>query len=136
MRFDDTGSADRRLVLYIEDQPANVRLIQRLLERRPDLELLTAGSAVAGIDQARRLPPDVVLLDLHLPDLPGEEVLDQLRAHPSTAGIPVVVLSADAQSERIEHALARGAAEFLTKPLDLAVVLETIDRHLGPPDRT
>jgi CheY-like chemotaxis protein len=116
-------------VLYIEDQPANVRLIQRLLDRRPDVELVTSSLGVPGVDTALRLLPDLILLDLHLPDIAGEEVLARLRSRSETADIPVVVLSADARAERIEGALAAGGVEFLTKPLDLAKVLSVID-HL------
>lgn len=117
----------RRTVLYIEDQPANVRLLERLFERRPDLDLVTCRFAMSGIEVAVRQAPDLILLDLHLPDLDGEAVLAQLRGRAETAGIPVVVLSADARSERIDGVLAAGAARFLTKPLDLMEVLDAID---------
>lgn len=125
----DTGA--RGVVLYLEDQPANVRLIERVLERRAGVELVAKRSGLEGIAAASRRHPDLILLDLHLPDLDGEEVIARLRADEATADVPVVVLSADAREERMQAALAAGAARFLTKPLDLTDVLATVDEYVG-----
>jgi CheY-like chemotaxis protein len=81
-----------------------------------------------GLDLAREHDPDLVLLDLHLPDMPGEEVLRRLRGDERTAGIPVVVLSADARPSLIKRLLASGARAFLTKPLDVAELLALLDQ--------
>ena len=114
-------------VLYIEDNMPNVRLIQRLLAKRPGVRLRTVAQGRLGLEQVRADPPDLVLLDLHLPDLPGEEVLRLLWETPSTRDVPVAVLSADATPSRMKRLRASGAIAYLTKPLDLAAVLGLID---------
>ncbi len=86
----------------------------------------------AGLDLARERQPDLIALDLHLPDISGETVLEHLRADPSTVGIPVVVLSADATRRQIDRLLAAGAQAYLTKPLDVQAFLAVVDAHLGP----
>jgi CheY-like chemotaxis protein len=85
-----------------------------------------------GLELARERSPDVILLDLHLPDLGGEEVLTRLRAEPATREIPVVVLSADATGRQREPLLAAGALDYLTKPIEVRALLEVIDRVLAP----
>lgn len=114
-------------VLYVEDNPSNVLLMQRLLARRTEVLLLLARTGQAALDIARARRPDLVLLDLHLPDLPGVEVLERLlTAHPPGA-CQVVVLSADALTTTRADALRRGAAQYLTKPLDVARLYALID---------
>jgi signal transduction histidine kinase len=120
---------DRRL-LYIEDTLANVQLIEGILERRPSIRLIPAMLGQLGLDLAREHRPDLILLDLHLPDLPGEWVLVELRADEATRDIPVVILSADATGDR-EQILAGGARAYLTKPIVLRRLLETLDRFLA-----
>ncbi|MFL6541322.1 MAG: ATP-binding protein [Chthoniobacterales bacterium] len=110
----------RRTVLYIEDNLSNLTLMQQVLAGFPDIELLSAMQGRVGIDLARKHSPDVILLDLHLPDLPGWEVLNRLRAHEATSEIPVMVISADATARQIQRLLAAGAQRYLTKPIDLA----------------
>ena len=83
-----------------------------------------------GLELARARPPDLILLDLHLPDLPGIEVLRRLQADPALAGVPVVILSADALPEHIAEATAAGAAAYLTKPLDVPRFLAALDQYL------
>jgi signal transduction histidine kinase/ActR/RegA family two-component response regulator len=107
-------------VLYIEDNPSNVEVVARFLRNRPETRLLSAGSGRAGLACAVRDVPDIILLDLHLPDLPGEEVLNELKAEPATAAIPVIVLSADASRGVIHRLVAGGAFAYLTKPIELA----------------
>jgi signal transduction histidine kinase/ActR/RegA family two-component response regulator len=114
-------------VLCIEDNPANVEVIARYLRGRPNARLLSAISGRAGLQCAVRDVPDVILLDLHLPDLQGEEVLNELKAEPATAGIPVIVLSADASRGVIRRLLAGGAFAYLTKPIELAELGELLD---------
>jgi signal transduction histidine kinase/ActR/RegA family two-component response regulator len=114
-------------ILYIEDNPANVEVVARFLRSKPNTRLLSATSGRAGIDCAVRDLPDIILLDLNLPDLQGEEVLNELKADPVTAGIPVMVLSADASRCVIRRLLAGGAFAYLTKPIELAELGELLD---------
>ena len=101
-----------------------------MLKRRPEVELHTAMQSRLGLDVARQLRPDLILLDLLLPDLPGREVLTRLRATPETADIPVVVLSADATRAEGERLLALGANRYPTKPLDVQAFLRLVDERV------
>jgi len=118
----------RRTILYIEDNLSNIRLIERILARRPDVKLLTAMQATLGLDLAREHRPDLVLLDLHLPDMEGEEALRRLRAEPETSGAEIVILSADATDNRVKKLMAAGANDYLTKPLDVRRFMDLIER--------
>jgi CheY-like chemotaxis protein/anti-sigma regulatory factor (Ser/Thr protein kinase) len=118
----------KRTVLYIEDNLSNLTLIEQLLEERPEIELLTAIQGRVGLDLARQHAPDLVLLDLHLPDVPGWKVLSELKADASTSGIPVVVISADATSPQVKRLLKLGAVSYLTKPLDVPEFFRVVDR--------
>jgi PAS domain S-box-containing protein len=113
-------------VLYIEDNPSNLELVERVVGRR-GVVLISAMRPTLGLDLAREHLPDLVLLDLHLPDLPGEEVLARLKADGRTAGIPVVILSADARPGLTTRLLEAGARAFLTKPLDVGELLRVLD---------
>ena len=106
-------------VLYIEDNLANLQLVERALARRPELTVLTAKQGRLGLDLARERRPDVILLDLHLPDVSGEDVLDKLASSPETEDIPVVIVSAAASKGRVRMLRERGAYDYLTKPIDL-----------------
>jgi CheY-like chemotaxis protein len=119
-------------VLYIEDNPANVEVVSRFLKGRGNARLHSVGSGRAGLDSAIRDIPDIILLDLHLPDLQGDRVLRELKAEPITAAIPVVVLSADATQGVVRRLLAIGALAYLTKPLDLAELGELLDSSTTP----
>ena len=118
----------RRVILLIEDNVSNLRLVERIVSRERGMELITATLGRLGVELAREHRPDIVLLDLHLPDMPGHEVLRVLRAYPETRGIPVVVLSADATGRQIARLTDAGAFGYLTKPLDVDLFLRTIDR--------
>ena len=120
-----------RTVLYIEDNLSNLELIQRILANRPEIKLLWAMQGRLGLDLASQHRPDLILLDMNLPDIPGEEVLRRLRDMPETRWLPVVVISADATQERIDGALAVGARAYLTKPLDIRRLLELMDETLN-----
>jgi PAS domain S-box-containing protein len=120
-------------VLYVEDNASNVRLMQRLLNHRPMLQLLHAPDGRSGLTMAREQQPSLVLLDLHLPDMPGESVLYDLWSDPRLRRIPVVVVSADATPGQMRRTIASGAAAYLTKPLDLHNVLHVIDKLLSGP---
>jgi CheY-like chemotaxis protein len=112
-------STSKRTVLYIEDNLSNLTLIEHLLEDRSEIHLMTAMQGRLGLDLAREHKPDLILLDLHLPDVPGWEVLRHLKADVATQSIPVVVVSADATPPQVQRLLAGGAEGYLTKPLDV-----------------
>jgi signal transduction histidine kinase/ActR/RegA family two-component response regulator len=114
-------------ILYVEDNLANMSLIEQILEARPDWRLVPALQGRLGLELAKSHRPDVVLLDLHLPDISGEEVLRELRAAPRTARTPVIVVSADATPKTVERLLQAGATAYLTKPLKVKQFLRTLD---------
>jgi signal transduction histidine kinase/CheY-like chemotaxis protein len=125
-------------VLYIEDNLSNLQLVERVLSRRPGVRLISAMRPQLGLELAAEHHPDLILLDLHLPDMPGQEVFRRLQGEPRTAQVPVVVLSADARPTLIDELLARGVRAFLTKPLDVKELLELLDavateRHQAVP---
>jgi PAS domain S-box-containing protein len=115
-----------RTLLYIEDNLPNLTLIERLLEAHSELRLLTARQGTLGLNLAREHRPDLILLDLHLPDLTGLEVLKQLRADKCTRDIPTVIISADATENQLERLRLAGAHAYLTKPLDLRKFLSVV----------
>ena len=123
----------RGVILYVEDNLSNVRLLERILQRRPGVELLHAQTGAAGLDMARRHLPDVVLLDLHLPDTTGEDVLRLLAADPRTRDIPKVIMTADATPGLGPRLEAAGARACMTKPLSVPAILGMIDRLLARP---
>ena len=118
-------------ILYVEDNLANLDLIESLFAPFTGIRLISALQGRLGLQLARDHRPDLILLDLHLPDLPGEAVLDALRGDPRTSAIPVLVVSADATPVRIQKLRAAGAREYLTKPLDVQEFLETVERLLS-----
>jgi PAS domain S-box-containing protein len=123
-------------ILYIEDNMPNLVLVKRILAYRPGIDLVSAMQGGLGVELARERPPNLVLLDLHLPDMSGEEALRQLRADPRTSEIPIIVMSAQATPGSIQRILANGANAYLTKPLDVHEVLEVVDSFLDRRDET
>jgi signal transduction histidine kinase/CheY-like chemotaxis protein len=123
-------AAGRRRLLLVEDNLANLKVIQALLSAREHIELLPAMTGRLGLELAREHRPDLILLDQHLPDVTGAEVLQRLKADPGTRDVPVVVVSADATPGQIGRMLDLGAAEYVTKPLDIPRFLEIVDRIL------
>ncbi|MDF1503736.1 PAS domain S-box protein [Roseisolibacter sp. H3M3-2] len=117
-------------LLYVEDNLANLTLVEAILMSRPGWRIIPALQGQLGVELAREHLPDLVLLDLHLPDIPGAEVLRRLRADPRTAAIPVVVVSADATPASLERLRRAGADAYLTKPLDVDEFLAVVQRHL------
>jgi PAS domain S-box-containing protein len=117
-------------VLYIEDNLSNLRLVERLFDHRPSLTLLAANSGAAGLQLAAQRHPDLILLDLNLPDMEGSDVLRQLQARPETANTPVIVLSADATPGQKTKLMEAGAFAYLTKPLDVKKFFELLDRAI------
>lgn len=115
-------------VLYIEDNLSNLQLVEMIFTKRPALKLITTTQGRLAMDLAREHQPNLILLDLNLPDISGEEVLRLLRGDPKTQAIPVVVLSADATSVQMKRLKAVGAQDYITKPLDVHQFLDIIDR--------
>lgn len=118
-------------VLYIEDDPVNFTLVERILEFRPTLTLMHARTGNDGVELAQAYRPKLVLLDLNLPDMHGSEVLRRLQNQTQTANVPVVVLSADATPSQIERLLTAGARNYLTKPFDIDPFLAVVDEMVA-----
>ncbi|HWJ93255.1 MAG TPA: ATP-binding protein, partial [Telluria sp.] len=119
------------LLLYIEDNPANLKLVQEIVRFRPDLRLLPAPDANLGMELARAHQPELILLDLNLPGMSGTDALRQLQADPRTAGIPVLALTANAMPRDIERGMAAGFFRYLTKPIEIDKFNEAIDSTLA-----
>jgi signal transduction histidine kinase/CheY-like chemotaxis protein len=119
------------VLLYVEDNHANYALAAEILSRRGDVELLRAESATRGLELARTHTPDVILLDLDLPDMPGHEVLARLQSDPLTREVPVLILSADASRSQVQRLLGVGARDYLTKPIDVRQFMDVIDAQLA-----
>jgi protein-histidine pros-kinase len=131
-----TGSVEpalpqARIVLYIEDNVPSAQLMERIFSRWPDVKLISAMQGLLGLELARQHRPDLILLDLHLPDIQGIEVLQKVRSDPNLRSIPVVVTSADATPGQIARLRAAGADEYLTKPLDILKFSEVVRKYLG-----
>jgi len=117
-------------LLYVEDNPANLKLIEQLIARRPDMRLLSAIDGNLGIQLARAEQPEVILMDINLPGISGIEALRILREDPATAHIPVVALSANAMPRDIEKGLQAGFFRYLTKPIKIDEFMHTLDAAL------
>jgi CheY-like chemotaxis protein len=120
----------RTRVLYVEDNPANLKVVEAMFRHHPDLLLFSAVSGEAGLELARRYLPDVILLDIHLPGMDGYAVLQALQEDPDTRAIPVIALSADAMPIDVERGLAAGFREYLTKPIQLRELMLAVDKAL------
>ena len=129
-----TSRANGRRVLYIEDNLSNVQLVERILGRLTDVELIVAMRAQQGLELARRQQPDVILLDLNLPDIDGETVLHRMRADPATREIPIVVVSADATPGQVARLRASGASDYLTKPFEIRRLLDALEIESAAPE--
>jgi CheY-like chemotaxis protein len=114
-------------LLYVEDNPANLMLVEDIIARRPDIRLLSANNARQGIKLARAALPDVILMDINLPGFSGYDAFNMLIDDPHTVHIPVVALSANAMSRDIEKGLETGFFRYLTKPIKVQEFMETID---------
>ena len=119
-----------RTLLYVEDNPANLELVQQIIARRPDLRLLTATDGSRGIELARSHLPEVVLMDIYLPGISGIDAMKILRADPATGHIPIIAVSANAMPHDIERALAVGFFSYITKPIRIKELLEALDMAL------
>jgi signal transduction histidine kinase/CheY-like chemotaxis protein len=120
-------------VLCIEDNPSNLELIEQIFARRPEIDLLTAAQGLLGVELAQQHEPDLILLDVNLPDLPGDEVLVRLRDDARTRDVPVIVLSADATRAQVKRMTELGARAYLAKPIDVRTLLATVEKTLAEP---
>ncbi len=126
----ELDSGEGRRILYVEDNLANLRLVERILETRPGITLIPAMQGSTALDLAVQHQPDLILLDLHLPDINGDEVLVRLRGNERTVDIPVIILSADATSSQKSRLARLGAKTFLSKPIHIASFFEALDEAL------
>ena len=126
-------NGETKTLLYIEDNLSNLSLIEHLLGDCASIKLISAMQGGLGIELAARHRPDLILLDVHLPDINGADVLARLKARPRTHDIPVVVLSADATRSQINRLMALGATDYLTKPLEVDCFLKVIEEHFCEP---
>src|SRR5579864_1813659 len=114
-------------LLYVEDNPANLELVEQLIARRPDLRLLSAADGNLGVEFARAYQPEVILMDINLPGISGIEAMKILRADPSTAHIPIIALSANAVPQDIAKGLEAGFFNYLTKPIKVNQFMDALD---------
>ena len=124
------AGATRRSLLYVEDNPANMKLVEQLIARYPDIQMMTAVNGTRGIELARTEHPTVILMDINLPGISGIEALKILRDDPATARIPVVALSANAMPRDIALGLKAGFFHYLTKPIQVKEFMETLNMAL------
>lgn len=123
-------SKDRWVILYVEDNPANLNLVRQILHRRSDVLLLTAPDAKLGIELAQAHQPDLILLDINLPGMDGLTAFKRLRALKETKTTPVVAISANALPRDIKMVLDSGFSDYLTKPLDVVEFNRTVEEQL------
>ena len=122
--------AQQHTLLCVEDNPANMKLVEQLIARRPDIRLLAAVNGRLGIELARTVQPTVILMDINLPDISGIEALKILRQDPTTAHIPVVALSANAMPRDVAIGLKMGFFRYLTKPVQVKEFMDTLNAVL------
>lgn len=113
-------------VLYIEDNPANLRLVTQLLDQQDNIKLYSSEEPLYGIELALKHIPDLILLDINLPNIDGYEVLKRLRTHEKTKNIPVIAISANAMKKDIERGIAAGFDEYMTKPINVHELLQAV----------
>ena len=116
-----------RTVLCIEDNPNNLQLIESVVGMLPGVRLLSAMAPGLGLELARTHRPHLILLDINLPDMDGYAVMQCLREHPTTRGIPVIAVSANAMPRDLERSRAAGFAAYVTKPIDVGQLLRKVD---------
>jgi CheY-like chemotaxis protein len=117
-------------LLYVEDNPVSMKLVEQIIARHPDKRLLTAVNGTLGVGVARDMQPRVILMDINLPDFSGFKALEILRADPVTAHIPVIAISANAMPIDIARGLKAGFFRYLTKPLNVNELMEALDLAL------
>ncbi|MEY2407451.1 MAG: hypothetical protein QOF48_121 [Verrucomicrobiota bacterium] len=125
-----TADGPRRTLLYVEDNPANMKLVEEIIARSPDIALVTAINGTLGVQVARDTKPQVILMDINLPGISGFKALQILRDDPGTAHIPIIALSANAMSRDIAKGLDAGFFRYLTKPIKIRELMDTVDAAL------
>ena len=120
-------AARKRTLLYVEDNPANMKLVEKLIAQRPDIRLLAAVNGTLGIEVARASLPEVILMDINLPGISGIEAMKILQQDPATAHIPIVALSANAMPRDIEKGMEAGFFRYLTKPIRVKEFMDTLN---------
>jgi PAS domain S-box-containing protein len=125
------AAARQSTVLYVEDNPANMKLVEQLIARRPDIRLLTAINGTSGIEVARASQPTLILMDINLPGISGLDAMRLLRKDPATAHIPVVALSANAMPRDVHSSLDAGFFRYLTKPIKVKEFMDTLTAGLA-----
>jgi CheY-like chemotaxis protein len=124
----------RRLVLYIEDNETNIEVMRGILAQRAQVQMQVGATGLEGLALVHDRLPHLVLLDMHLPDMSGLDLLRHLKADPATSAIPVIVVSADATAQQVDAALDAGAVRYLTKPVAVNELLATVDDLLDRVD--
>ncbi|MFQ5451919.1 MAG: response regulator, partial [Nitrospinaceae bacterium] len=124
-------NGQKYVLLYVEDNPANLDLVKQIIKPRKDITLFSAPEALLGIDLARAHKPDLILMDIHLPGMDGIEAAKRLKGFEETQNIPVIAVSANAMESDIKHAMAAGFHSYITKPFNVPRFLEAIDNVLN-----
>ena len=122
----------RHVVLYVEDNPANMRLIERVFMRMDHIRLITTIDPQTGLQIARKEQPDLIMLDINLPGMTGTEMMLELRKEPIFADKPILAISADAMQKNIDEALSQGFDHYLTKPVDIRELQKIVESYLQP----
>ncbi|GJL77036.1 MAG: histidine kinase [Nitrospinaceae bacterium] len=123
-------SGQRYTLLYVEDNPANLNLVEQILECRPDITLLSASRSQLGIDLACSHKPDLILMDIHMPEMDGITAMKKLKGYEETRDIPIIAVSANAMKSDIEKSLKDGFDAYITKPLNIKEFFAKIEAHL------
>ncbi|MFK5913754.1 MAG: response regulator [Woeseiaceae bacterium] len=119
-----------RKILYIEDNPANLRLVEQIIGCIPNAEIFGAPEALLGIELAEQHKPDLILLDINLPKMDGYEALIKLKKIKELSGVPVIAISANAMSSDIKKGLDAGFVAYITKPINIEKFIENINKYL------
>jgi CheY-like chemotaxis protein len=128
---DIPDGAPIRTILYVEDNPANLELVEQIVARRSDLRLLSAADGEIGLEYARAYLPTLILMDINLPGISGIDAMNALKADPATAHIPIIALSANAVPRDIDKAIEAGFSDYLTKPINVARFMTVLDGALA-----
>jgi CheY-like chemotaxis protein len=126
--IEESKKQNKKLILYVEDNPANLDLVKRIFTYRKDIELISAPDALKGIELAENNQPDLILMDIHLPGMDGLTAFKKMKEKNKTKNIPVIAVSADAMDVDKKKALNAGFVEYITKPLDITVFPEKINQ--------
>ena len=117
-------------VLYVEDNPANMRLVEQLLKTFPEIVLVGAETAEDGLEMVQENVPALILMDINLPGMSGYDALDELKKMDATRDVPVIAISANALASDVEKGLNAGFSDYITKPINLQAFFATMKKHL------